>query len=105
MKVMTKSTLRSAALLLMAALCLWSCAKDDYYTDGGRAQAEFDGSIMDYLDSKPREFDTIAQIVRLAGLEDKFKNEEFTLFAPRDEDIKSIIDPLPVDDWYRHLYL
>lgn len=101
---MTKSTLRSAALLLMAALCLWSCAKDDYYTDGGRAQAEFDGSIMDYLDSKPREFDTIAQIVRLAGLEDKFKNEEFTFFAPRDEDIKSLIGSLTVGGLNMQLY-
>jgi len=89
-------TLKSILFKLITLVCvgcvyLTSCSKDDYYTDGGRAAAEFDGSIMEYLDSKPREFDTIAQIIRLAGLEEKFKSEEFTFFAPRDEDIKSLI--------------
>ncbi|MDM1295405.1 fasciclin domain-containing protein [Sphingobacterium sp. N143] len=68
-----------------------SCKKDEYYKDGGLAQAKFDGSIMDYLDSKPREFDSIAQIIRLAGLEGDFKTKEFTFFAPRDENVKSLI--------------
>ncbi len=78
---------------LICATCIYftSCSKDDYYTDGGRATAEFDGSIMEYLDSKPREFDTIVQIIRLAGMEEKFTSEEFTFFAPRDEDIKDLI--------------
>lgn len=99
-----KSTIKYVALLFTATVYFSSCAKDDYYTDGGRAVAEFDGSIMDYLDSKPREFDTIAQIVRLAGLEDKFKSEEFTFFAPRDEDIKSLIGSLTSGGLNRELY-
>ena len=68
-----------------------SCKKDDYYTDGGLAQAKFDGPIMAYLDAKPREFDSIAKIIRLAGLEEDFKTKEFTFFAPRDENIKRLI--------------
>lgn len=68
-----------------------ACKKDEYYKDGGLAQAKFEGSIMAYLDSKPREFDSIAQIVRLAGLEEDFKTKEFTFFAPRDENIKRLI--------------
>lgn len=85
-----KTVIKYIAMLFVFTT-IFACGKDDYYTDGGRAVAEFDGSIMDYLDSKPREFDTIAQIIRLADLEDKFKNEEFTFFAPRDENIKKLI--------------
>lgn len=84
---------------------IWSsCSKDDYYVDGGRAQAEFSGTIMDYLDSKPVEFDSIAEIIRLAGLEEKFKHEEFTFFAPRDENIKALIGTVDKGGVNRNLY-
>jgi len=80
-------------IFLIAVLfyTLQSCKKDDYYIDGGLAQAKFDGPIMAYLDAKPREFDTIAKIIRLAGLEEDFMTKEFTFFAPRDENIKRLI--------------
>lgn len=90
--------------MLMGAVSFYGCSKDDYYSDGGRAVAQFDGSIMDYLDSKPREFDTIAQIVRLAGMEEQFANEEFTFFAPRDEDIKDLIGSYTAGGLNRTLY-
>lgn len=78
------------------ALFCTACNKDDYYTDGGLANPHFDGTMMDYLDAKPIEFDSVAQIVRLAGLEETFKTEEFTFFCPRDRDIKDLISD------YRH---
>lgn len=78
-------------LALFFMVFVGSCKQDDYYVDGGLANASFEGSIMDYLDAKPREFDSIAAIIRLAGLEDEFKNKEFTFFAPRDENIKNLI--------------
>ena len=68
-----------------------ACKQDEYYTDGGLANPYFDGSIMAYLDAHPRQLDTIAQIVRLAGLEDVFEQEAFTFFSPQDEDIKQLI--------------
>ena len=68
-----------------------SCQRDDYYFDSGLADPHFDGSVMDYLDAKPIEFDTIAQIVRLAGMEETFRDHEFTFFAPTDESIKRLI--------------
>lgn len=68
-----------------------ACGQDDYYTDGGRVNPQFDGSIMAYLDAHPIQLDTIAEIVRLAGLEEVFNTEEFTFFAPRDEEIKELI--------------
>ncbi|WP_169305551.1 fasciclin domain-containing protein [Sphingobacterium alkalisoli] len=101
---MMKSIIKQVALIFVLTTLLFACKEDEYYTDGGRAEAVFDGTIMDYLDAKPREFDTIAQIVRLAGLEDKFTNEEFTFFAPRDEDIKQLIGSFTAGGLNAQLY-
>jgi hypothetical protein len=74
----------------LATLLISSCSKDDYYIDGGKANPSFNGTIMDYLNSNPK-FDTIAQIVKLAGLEDVLTNEDVTFFAPTDEVIRRTI--------------
>ncbi len=84
-------------------LLLSSCAKDDYFVDGGKAKAEYDGTILQYLESHPK-FDTIAQIVKLAGLEDAFTKEEITFFAPTDEVIKRTIGNLDVGGLNADLY-
>src|SRR5690606_40507426 len=68
-----------------------SCNKDDYYEDGGLANAEFNGTILEYLESKPVLFDSLVQVIKLAGLENEFKTKEFTFFAPSDPDIKQLI--------------
>lgn len=59
--------------------------------DGGKANPNFDGTMLEYLQSKPVPFDTIAQIVKLAGLEDLFNNENMTFFAPTDYEVKQLI--------------
>jgi len=82
--------------LLLAIFFLGACKRDEYYTDGGLANPHFDGTMLQYLDSKPTQFDTIAQIIRLAGLEETFNTEEFTFFCPSDRDIKDLISD------YRH---
>ena len=82
------NTLKTLTGIIACILLITTaCKKDEYYVDGGRANPVFDGDILAYLESKPMEFDTIAQIVKLAGLEETFRNEEFTFFAPRDENI------------------
>ncbi len=101
---MKKSLIKQIALLFLSTVLFFACKKDEYYTDGGRAEAAFEGSIMDYLDAKPREFDSIAQIIRLAGLEDKFKEETFTFFAPRDENIKKLIGSFTAGGLNQELY-
>lgn len=68
-----------------------ACAKDDYYLDGGLADPNFDGTMLDYLDAHPVEFDTIAQLIRLAGLDEEFQTDEMTFFAPSDREIKNLI--------------
>lgn len=80
----------SLILLVLAGLLITSCSKDDYYVDGGKANPAFNGTVMDYLESNPT-FDTIAQIVKLAGMEEMFRNEEITFFAPTDEVVRRTI--------------
>src|SRR5688500_2473587 len=78
-------------LFLVALLALTTCKRDTYYRDGGKAKAEFDGTMVEYLKSNPVLFDTIARIVQLEGMEGNFTDEEFTFFAPDDEVIKRTI--------------
>ncbi|MFC3196070.1 fasciclin domain-containing protein [Parapedobacter deserti] len=77
--------------LLVGTMWFSSCQRDDYYTDGGLANPYFNGTMLEYLESRPIEFDTIAQIIRLAGLEEEFNTHELTFFAPRDETIRDLI--------------
>lgn len=79
------------ALFLFGILFISACGKDDYYEDGGLAKAEFNGTILEYLESKPVLFDSLVQVIKLAGLENEFKTKEFTFFAPSDPDIKQLI--------------
>jgi len=72
------------------AISVSSCKKDGYYKDGGTVNPKFNGTILQYLQSNPK-FDTIAQIVKLAGMEDVFSKEDITFFAPTDEVIRRSI--------------
>lgn len=91
-KLNISSTIKNISGLIACMVILFSaCKKDDYYVDGGLANPIFDGDILEYLESKPIEFDSVAQIIKLAGLEQTFRTEEFTFFAPRDENIKRLI--------------
>lgn len=83
---------------------LASCSKDDYYIDGGLANPHFDGTMLEYFDSKPRQFDTIAQIIRLAEMEDVFNNGDITFFAPSDDCIKNFIGTITKGGLNRELY-
>jgi hypothetical protein len=75
---------------VILAITVSSCSKDNYYKDGGIAKAQFNGTVLQYLQSNPK-FDTIAQIVKLAGMEDIFSKENITFFAPTDEVVRRTI--------------
>ncbi|ATP57173.1 hypothetical protein CPT03_12170 [Pedobacter ginsengisoli] len=59
--------------------------------DGGKAKADFNGTMLEYLQAKPVPFDTIASIVKLAGMEAVFNKEDITFFAPTDYEVKQLI--------------
>ncbi|QIL40033.1 hypothetical protein G7074_12635 [Pedobacter sp. HDW13] len=84
---MKKLMMICAALLLL----LNACKRDEYYIDGGRANPEYQGNMLQYLKDKKVPFDTVAQIVKLAGMEEQFSKEDFTFFAFDDDVIKRTI--------------
>lgn len=96
-----KSPIVICSIVLLA---FTACKRDVYYRDGGLAKAEFPGSMLDYLDAKPVPFDTVAQLVRLAGLEEMFNKEDITFFAPDDEVIKRTIGTAFTDGLNNFLY-
>jgi hypothetical protein len=80
-------------LLVLAggiALCA-ACKKSNYYIDGGITDAKYNGTILEYLKSKPRTFDTLTQVIKLAGLEDTLQNKQMTLFAPVNNSFKLLL--------------
>ena len=79
-------TLFSAFLIIMAT----SCKQDEYYMDGGKSDPVFNGNMLQYLNSNAK-FDTIAQIIKLAEMEDIFRKEKITFFCPTDEVIRRTI--------------
>lgn len=83
--------MRILMILCGFAFLIAACQKDDYYEDGGLANAHFDGTVLEYLDANPVHFDTIAQLIRLAGLEEVFNNDELTFFAPNDRNVRELI--------------
>lgn len=81
--------------LLMGILILAAaCKKDHYYKDSGSHNPNFNGSTLDYLDSVPFYFDSVAAVVRLADMEEVFKSDTLTFFAPTDESILNLIKSL-----------
>ncbi|MNI34305.1 hypothetical protein D3C87_528070 [compost metagenome] len=91
---MKKLMMICAALLLL----LNACKRDEYYIDGGRANPDYQGNMLQYLKDKKVPFDTVAQIVKLAGMEDQFSKENFTFFAFDDDVIKRTIGDIHTND-------
>lgn len=79
---------------LFAFLFLVGCKKDDYFDNTGVHTPNFEGTIMDYLKSKPTYFDSITKIIHLAGMDDVFSKEEITFFSPADSCVKLTIEAL-----------
>ncbi|WP_346238901.1 hypothetical protein ABDK00_005625 [Niabella insulamsoli] len=80
--------LKLLVLPLFAVLLLLGACKKDYFIDTGTTKAEFDGTILDYLKSKPQYFDTLVKIIDYAGMTSIFQTEEITFFAPADSSLR-----------------
>jgi len=82
--------------LFLLVVGVIACKKDKYFEDSGVHEERFNGTMMDYLDSKAKRpidpFDTLVQVIRFAGLEETVKKESITFFAMPDPSIiKAII--------------
>lgn len=88
-----KKIFRWPLVITCLVLFLQACKKD-YYVDGGAANPHYNGTIYDYLTEKTMYFDTIKQIVDLAGLKDMMTSDSITFFAPTDEVIRVAMNDL-----------
>lgn len=90
MRNYTKKYIALIFCSVVLAITVSSCSKDKYYQDGGLANPQFNGTVLQYLQSNPK-FDTIVQVIKIAGMEDVFSKENITFFAPTDEVVRRTI--------------
>lgn len=94
-----KYSLKSLPLLaLVVFFCVFAigCQNDDYLLDGGKHNPYYNGTVMDYLERHPDKhyFTELVGLIRYAGMEQVFRNEEITFFAPTDWSINYSVDYL-----------
>lgn len=77
-----------AIFIVGASLTFAGCKKGDYYKDTGKLDPNFNGSIMEYLKSKPEYFDSLVKVINIAGYADVLNKENITFFAPADSSIR-----------------
>ncbi|AYD48514.1 fasciclin domain-containing protein [Arachidicoccus soli] len=90
---LNKLTLVTAIFALVLIVSM-GCKKDKYYYDSGTIDPHYSGTIMQYLEAKPIQFDTLVQIIKLAGLYDTLNTQTLTFFAPGDSSISKTIQVL-----------
>lgn len=105
-----KTELKIGHLLIafiLLPLLMNNCVDDSYLIDGGTSDPNFDGTIMEFLQSKSPEndpkndyFSDLIKIIRLAGMEDVIEKENITLFAPTNWSIRNSMDFLN-KMWYQ----
>lgn len=79
-------------IIAMAMLSLTACQKESkYYLDSGLANPYFKGTVVDYLNAKPFYFDSVATVVRLAGMDSILRSDTVTFFAPTDHSLQQLI--------------
>src|SRR5699024_1830405 len=78
--------------VIILILGLSACQKsEDYYLDSGLAVPYFKGTTMDYLQSKPFYFDSVAFVAQLAEMDSLLAHDSVTFFAPTDRSILRLI--------------
>lgn len=91
MKTYTNLKNIGLGLIVAAVVLAASCKKNQYYVDGGLSNPNFNGNMLQYLQAKPFYFDTLATVIKLAGLEQNFQQDDMTFFAPTDHAIQRSI--------------
>ena len=74
-------------------LCLGNTnCSNDYLEDGGTHNPYYEGTVWDYLNSRPDCFSELVQIIRFCDMEDVFKDSTITFFAPHDLSIRNTMN-------------
>jgi len=83
--------------LLFVTTILGSCQTDDYLVDGGKSNPYYDGTIMEYLESRDDMlFSDLVKVIKMTKWYDVFSDEnaDVTFFAPTDFSIDKSVDML-----------
>lgn len=84
---MTKIKLYGVSILCFLAITASIGCKKEYFINSGLHNAKFDGTALQYLESRPFLFDTLVKVIKLAGVEEYFTDSTITFFAPADSSI------------------
>ncbi|WP_138478604.1 fasciclin domain-containing protein [Dyadobacter bucti] len=94
---------RSIIAILFAGVVFICGCNDDYFTDGGLPDEKasvLNVSTLDYLDSQKGQFDTLATLIKLCGLEAEVNKPGNTFLAPQNYSIHNYFKLLfPEDNW------
>ncbi len=85
---------RSIIIAVIITTISFGCQKKDYFTNTGKHTPNYEGTVLGYLQSKPQMWDSLLKVIRIAGMEDVFRNEKITFFAPADSCITRTISAL-----------
>lgn len=83
-----------ALIFTVVVLFLASACNKEYYVDTGVLTPNYNGTILQYLKSKPAMFDTTVRVIALAGMEDVLDKEKVTFFAPTSSSIYKSVKAL-----------
>lgn len=85
-------------LIVVISAIFWvSCTDNSYLVDGGKSEAKFEGNIYEYLKSKPIHFDSLTKVIELADMQETFKKDTLTFFAPSNPCIIKTVAALNAD--------
>lgn len=90
---MTKFNLKQIVFPFFLSLIFLASCKEEYYQDGGVHKAQYDGTILSFLKSRPELFDSLVKVIDLAGyssLLDK-PDANITFFAPANQSVARTI--------------
>lgn len=87
MKTLKRNPIAFVTILSLLFVGFYTSCKKDHFLDGGIHDPNFDGSIWEYLGTRPELFDSLKKVIDLAGYTDLVDKENITLFAPTNQSI------------------
>ncbi|WP_225553925.1 fasciclin domain-containing protein [Sphingobacterium bovistauri] len=97
------NSLRLIFLTIISLIVSLSSCKKDYYVDGGVHDPNYNGTILDFLKSRPELFDTLVKVIELANYSSLLNdpNANVTFFAPTSQSISKSMTSLNSQLFFR----